>query len=212
MKQLFLFGVSLFFYTIPYNQSISTEFVMNSKALPVSDQCPENVVDTIQQPTFKIGDSIHGGIVFWTDESGAHGLVAAPTDQSESIAWWNGEIRSANATGDGIGMGANNTILIMALETSGNTARDFAAKLCADLSITDPEGKVYNDWYLPSKYELYLMYKNLHLEGVGGFSPGIYWSSSEDFTNYAWSQNFSDGNQQFLFKNNKNRVRAIREF
>ncbi|MDH3650846.1 MAG: hypothetical protein OEQ53_14265, partial [Saprospiraceae bacterium] len=66
---------------------------------------------------YQIGDEAHGGVVFWVDETGKHGLVAAPCDQSETILWWNGMDRVTNATGDGIGAGAMNTLLIIALQT-----------------------------------------------------------------------------------------------
>ena len=34
-----------------------------------------------------IGDSYHGGIIFYLDETGTHGLVAATTDQGTETAW-----------------------------------------------------------------------------------------------------------------------------
>ncbi|MDH3650264.1 MAG: DUF1566 domain-containing protein, partial [Saprospiraceae bacterium] len=94
-----------------------------------------------------------------------------------------------NATGDWIGAGAMNTMLIIALQTNDNPQGNFAAKLCADFSITDVNEEVYGDWYLPSKYELNLMFTNLHLAGLGGFD-GQYWSSTESNISDAWYHNF----------------------
>jgi hypothetical protein len=35
-----------------------------------------------------IGDTHQGGIIFYLDASGCHGLIAAPGDQSTSAAWF----------------------------------------------------------------------------------------------------------------------------
>jgi hypothetical protein len=69
---------------------------------------------------------------------------------------------------------------------------------------------VYNDWYLPSKDELQLMYANLQRFGCstntpsesdngwcatrkGDFSMEWYWSSTDDGNIFAWIQSFDDG-------------------
>ena len=54
-------------------------------------------------------------------------------------------------------------------------------------------GVDYGDWYLPSKYELNLMYTNLHAGKLGNFSEYAYWSSTETDKDIAWFQDFSDG-------------------
>lgn len=66
-------------------------------------------------------------------------------------------------------------------------------------------------WRLPSKDELNLMYTNLRAKGLGNFQNAWYWSSSESITNHAWSQNFSDGREDYL-KVNADCVRAVRAF
>ena len=37
-----------------------------------------------------IGDTHQGGIIFYLDASGCHGLISAPSDQSTGIQWYNG--------------------------------------------------------------------------------------------------------------------------
>ena len=37
--------------------------------------------------TYKIGDFAQGGIIFWLDESGQHGLVCAKEDYPEFVPW-----------------------------------------------------------------------------------------------------------------------------
>ena len=71
---------------------------------------------------------------------------------------------------------------------------------------------VFDDWFLPSKDELNLMYQNLKKSNLGGFSEGYYWSSSEDNASDAWSQVFFNGTQYNLYRKPEVRVRAVRAF
>ena len=165
---------------------------------------------------YKIGDLVHGGIVFWVDETGEHGLVCSLNDlesvPGESLHQWSAGFEVTGATGgtvdsgsgEGKGAGAMNTILIIS-EDRADT--DSAARLCADLV----EGG-YGDWYLSSKGELHLMYTNLHLAGLGGFATAFYWSSTEIDENDAWRQDFDGGLQLNPPKGSFGRVRAIRAF
>ncbi|MDI6734801.1 MAG: hypothetical protein QME42_01185 [bacterium] len=118
-----------------------------------------------------IGQSYGGGIVFYVYDNGQHGLIAATADQSAGIQWYNGTYRVTNAIGDGIGAGKMNTMLIIAMQTNDNTGGNFAAKVCADYSVT-VGGITYGDWYLPSKHELNLLYQQKTV--VGGFSSNYY--------------------------------------
>ena len=156
-----------------------------------------------------IGESYGGGIVFYVYDNGQHGLIAAAADQSTGIQWYNGTYRSTGATGDGLNAGAMNTALIVATQMADNQSGNFAAKVCADYSVT-VGGITYGDWYLPSKYELYLLY--LQRAAVGGFANGFYWSSSEIDNNYVWTHSFNFGLQSSATKNITDRVRAVRAF
>lgn len=107
-----------------------------------------------------------------------------------------------------IGKGESNTEkLVKAMGESTYSKRsgsdktaDYAARLC---SILDHNG--YNDWFLPSRDELNLMYESLHESGLGTFFGNSYWSSSEYDINgdasYAWFQNFSSGDQNLYDRN-----------
>jgi hypothetical protein len=57
----------------------------------------------------------------------------------------------------------------------------------------------FHDWYLPSKDVLNLMYLNLKMQGLGGFTSPNYWSStvydSPFYINYVWGQSFVNGSQ-----------------
>ena len=166
---------------------------------------------------YHVGDLAQGGIIFWVDESGEHGLVCSQNDLEStsgdfSLQWGTSTPIITAATGgsfgsgtEGKGAGAMNTLLIVSSDR-GDT--DSAARLCADLLESE-----YGDWYLPSKGELNLMYMNLHLNDLGGFNEfGIYWSSSEVSSSKAWRQSFNNGSQIDVDKDNVYRVRAIRVF
>jgi len=160
-----------------------------------------------------IGDTHQGGIIFYLDATGCHGLIAAPTDQSTGIEWSNnGAYVDTYAYGNGIGSGEGNSQGIRRWQ--GTCTSCYASELCQDLSLGG-----YTDWYLPSKYELNLMYENigfgdvLGLGNIGNFSFGnFYWSSTEVNTTNAWIQRFSSGAQLIVVKGNAFSVRAVRAF
>jgi hypothetical protein len=176
-------------------------------------------------PTFyTIGDTgPAGGIVFYVDGDGLHGLEAAPSDQSTGIRWSNGSDTNTEAHGDGVGAGKMNTMLIIA--NQGSDSNSYAAGICANLMITY-NGVSYGDWYLPSKYELNLMWENLadsdsdntnpgtsDPNNLGGFANAYYWSSSETSSGTAWGQYFNYGLQGYGSKGGAGvRVRAVRAF
>ena len=161
----------------------------------------------------QIGDTHAGGIIFYLDPDGVHGLVAAPSDQSAAALWGcsgtdisgvpNVTISPPTGPGADIGWGAVNTTAIV------NNCVDagIAASLCDDLVLNG-----YNDWFLPSAVELNLMYTNLHTAGLGGFSGDFYWSSSEFDPSSAYVQAFFSGNQFTNFKFSNFYVRAVRAF
>ncbi len=150
-----------------------------------------------------------GGLVFYDKGSYSNGwryLEAAPSDQSTGAEWGCNGTALTGADGTAVGTGYQNTIDIEAGCTTAGTAAD----ICANLTIG-----IYNNWFLPSKDELNLMYTNLKAYGVGGFAVGYYWSSSEVLTSHAWIQLFNDfsgGYQTDNGKGNPFYVRAIRAF
>lgn len=154
-----------------------------------------------------IGDSYGSGIIFYLDASGQHGLIAATEDLSTGIQWYNGSYTNTTAFASSVGGGDGNTSMIVFNQGAG----DYAAKLCYDLSGFD-------DWYLPSRYELNLMYNNigqgnlLGLGNVGGFADSIYWSSNEYDAKNAFWLDFNDGYQYGTLKETSLYVRAIRAF
>jgi hypothetical protein len=155
-----------------------------------------------------IGQTYQGGKIFYLDASGCHGLISAEADQSSAAAWGSkGNV--TNAIRDGIGAGELNTERIISSQGLGA----YASQLCANYQEAD---QVYGDWYLPSKYELNLLYEQR--DNVGGFS-GLYWSSTEQSNpqyseNRAWGQSFDSQGLQYSTneKDSESHVRAIRAF
>ena len=150
-----------------------------------------------------------GGLIFHVNQNhegdGWRYLEAAPGDQSAGIRWRNGTDNVVTgATGTAVGTGRANTAAIVSAQGAGS----YAAQVCDDLS----EGS-YDDWFLPSRDELNLMYVELKAHGLGGFNGSAgYWSSSElDFQTAAY-QGFSGGGQSWNYKHSTYPVRAARAF
>ena len=159
--------------------------------------------------THYIGENYGGGIVFYVHDNGQHGLIAAIADQGSDIEWNNGTFRTTETSGDGLNAGAMNTAIIIAIQMADDQNGNFAAKVCADYSVL-VGGVTYGDWYLPSKYELNLLY--LQKNVVEGFAIDYYWSSTESNSGYAYVQNFNYGTQNINVKNYPFHVRAVRAF
>lgn len=102
-----------------------------------------------------------------------------------------------------------NSAILVASQMADNQMGNFAAKVCADYSITDG-GVTYGDWYLPSKYELNLLFMQKSV--VGNLAINYYWSSTEYSSSQAWFQYFYSGGQLFNVKSSTYYVRAIRAF
>ncbi len=158
--------------------------------------------------THAIGDTYGGGIVFYVYDGGRHGLIGATSDQSNNIRWYGGSNTNTRARADGVGAGLKNTAIIIANQgpVDGNS---FAASLCNEYSVT-VDGVTYGDWYLPSKYELNLLYLQKNL--FGNFTTGTYWSSTEFSATQVWVHVFFNGEQYESDKYNIISVRAIRAF
>ena len=142
-----------------------------------------------------------GGIVFYITHGGLHGLEAARADQSAGAAWGCYETEIAGADGTAVGTGAQNTVdIVVGCHVSG-----IAANIADNYTLNG-----YDDWFLPSKDELNLLYQQKDV--VGGFAVDYYWSSTEGGSGYARAQGFDVGNQEYGDKNYPLRVRAVRAF
>ena len=173
---------------------------------------------------YQVGDLAEGGIVFYVDETGQHGLEAALEDLTEGATdpyglgygyeWGCYFENVSGADGAAIGTGYQNTMDIVnqgcATENGGITA----AQAALDAEIND-----YSDWFLPSNDELNEMYNTIgpgglgsNIGGFGNSNDSYYWSSSEINNMTAWSIDFGNGGTGDDDKVNPSRVRVIRAF
>jgi hypothetical protein len=167
--------------------------------------------ETFENQKHFIGETYGGGKVFCVDATGQHGLIASPNYVGPTyIMWAPGNYSVTLATGDGFGSGQMNTSIIVSSQGIGDGS-DYAARLCSELIISEG-GIDYGDWYLPSKYELNLMYLQ---RGLLGLNTREHWSSTEYDENQVWMQSFLTGLQHLQDKLSPLAllfVRAIRAF
>jgi len=155
--------------------------------------------------TYYVGQHAEGGVVFYVDSTGQHGLIAAPDDLGWAEWGCDSTLIGPGAQHTAIGTGDTNTEAVIA----GCSQPDFAAKICGTSSVNG-----YSDWFLPSRDEQDSLF--VHKDIVGGFDPGwYYWSSSEydDFQAYCkvnqpeWITNEMIVPKDFYIK-----IRCIRKF
>ncbi|MDE6349600.1 MAG: hypothetical protein K2K67_01170 [Treponemataceae bacterium] len=184
---------------------------------------------------YDIGDKgPGGGWIFYVSEAGfpvyngneriiCHYLECAPTDLG-GISWCpcpSNKDKKPNrreycnvATIDGVGAGRENTINIIKKVHPGGSGNASNCAAYACFKYFTGTSKV-GDWYLPSKMELDLIYKNLVKQGIIN-TTALHWSSSQG-DGIAWGQRFSDGYQYGYYegyggKSNNYCVRAVRAF
>ena len=159
---------------------------------------------------FRVGDiGPAGGRVFFDKgifSDGWRYLEAAPAS-TEFTAPWGTRGQNVAGTQEGIGTGRRNTeIIVQHLQQQRNRETGRAAQMAAALNFGG-----FNDWFLPSRDELNLMFQNRAI--IGDLGDRWYWSSSQSYhRNDAWRQNFGNGSQHRNDKNNSFSVRAIRAF
>jgi len=168
-----------------------------------------------------LGELFGGGIIFFIDETGEHGLIAGlhDLDDGSGAAWSNIVDVEIGEGAHGFYDGAPNTVAIIG--QAGHT--NSAAKMCDDYSN---EG--YDDWYLPTANELLLIRTNamiIHsvLENDGDPNTfgllaafthpySFYWSSLEIGSDFVWWLNMDYDTGNSLTKADFARVRPVRKF
>jgi len=158
----------------------------------------------LSAPVFSIGQHYGGGIIFYIDPTGQHGLIASDIDQPINYMYGDSTLDITGATGTAIGTGQQNTAAIVAADPT----QEIAARICDTSTHAGLTG-----WFLPSVDEVDSMY--VHRDTIGGFNPsGWYWSSSQQSAPAAWIVTFDHPihNEGWTNKNSYLRVRCIRKF
>ncbi len=142
-----------------------------------------------------------GGLIFFVDYNdqyaGFNYLEAAPVSCEVQRTWSSAAAEVPAASGwaaQAVGQGQANTNairIVFGSDTTLNNAAQYADALDNGVPVGCVTSK--DDWFLGSAGDMMLMYTNLRQAGVGGFSVGRYWSSSETAGGTAWSLDFFDG-------------------
>lgn len=177
--------------------------------------------------SYNIGDEgPGGGIIFYYSEEGFYvyqadgsikrcNYLEVSKMEVANVSWCSAEPGIFDCcdinTNKELGFGKLNTYKIINGKHNGGvvSSTNCAAKACAEYSTTQT---TKGEWFLPSKDELNLLYKNLGTRIIATASEAWHCSSSVNDSLYAWSQRFSDGYQYDFDKNNTFAVRAIRAF
>ena len=163
-------------------------FVSSLVVLFVSVLCSGFISSSVA-PKYKIGDFAQGGIVFWVDKTGAHGLVCAKSDIPYKVGW----------------MYAEDVCNNLSITQDGVKYDDWYLPSIKELS------QVYDNYVLIDKIASEnggdVFKKRPYLQLTS------YWSSTEyKNSDYAYRVRFSNGRKLGLDKNYAYRVRAIRAF
>lgn len=160
-----------------------------------------------------VGELFEGGIIVsvWKESGVEHGLIASLanmiTSTSSGVMGWSGNTNTASgATSLVDGLSNTNTIIAQ------NSTANKAATICKAYS-----GGGYNDWYLPSIWELDQCYNaafivNTILGPINGFQFNIYWSSTEKDPSFVYYKYFDQTFNYYSTKGNSYYVRAVRKF
>lgn len=175
---------------------------------------------------YKIGDEgPGGGIVFYYSEKGfdvyeADGSVTrcnyleVSKTEVACVAW----CPCTAETGfcfigsvSEIGFGKTNTYKIINGKHGGGavSSSNCAAKVCFEYSTVKT---AKGEWFLPSKDELNLLYKNLGKRILATATGDFHWSSYQYSDNCAWNHSFGIDYQGGDYKGCTRSVRAIRAF
>lgn len=186
--------------------TVSTTYYVRAYAINATDTAYGNEISFTTNAYF-LGQIFGGGIIFYIDGTGKHGLIAAEQnafDGNNTLFPWGCLGISIPGTSAALDSGQSNTTAIV------NGCIDIgAARVCK--YYWDLNGN-YHDWYLPSKDELNLLHQNRWVFTEQTPFDGDFWCSTEASSVMAWCQNLANGKQVIYEKSTTHFARAIRSF
>ncbi len=154
-----------------------------------------------------LGENYKGGIIFYLDDTGEHGLIASTSDvslnNSTNFMWSGAGFIGATDTSSG----KHNTLL-MASESTGPDYAGYPFKNGLGLNG-------YDDWYIPAQAEMRLLMERRGFIGEFPSLPGEanYWTSTECCRVKALAMNIFYLSDTVTNKlDNRYRIRPIRKF
>ncbi|TXL12340.1 hypothetical protein BMR05_15710 [Methylococcaceae bacterium HT4] len=198
-------------------QFVGNQLSINVQGLPFNSDSFIRINVGAGDPGYAVGDTgPAGGWVFYVTDGGAHGLEAAPRNLQKYT--WGCSDTNTGANGVDVNTGKQNTRAIIHTKCKhpGQVNDRVAAKL-----VSSYEHNGHNDWFLPSKDELNLIYSNLYLHDLGYFprQTESYWSSTEVDATSAYVTHFTYTSDKeygatngIVFKDIALSIRPIRSF
>ena len=118
-----------------------------------------------------------GGIIYWLNPNNPYeGYEVMPFDQSNTVSWQTPIVQGPYGTVTDFGSGQANTIIMVNNQIT--IPAPNAATVCNNLSYNG-----FNDWFLPSRDDLQLVYDNTNTLTATTPSNVYWWSSSEAGSN-----------------------------
>lgn len=149
-----------------------------------------------------LGEYYGDGIVFYVDENGQHGLITATIDKSKRIKRHNGKFSVTHDARDEIEIREYNTERINAIKGAGSSNAQI---------FDNPQDDNLSDWYLPTRYDLNLLYvRRAVIGGYSDFAKG--WRSTEMSSVNAWFYSFITGATFTNGKDDAEYIRILRKF
>ncbi|MDD4149600.1 MAG: hypothetical protein PHE33_06185 [Bacteroidales bacterium] len=153
-------------------------YAINEKGVSYSDE--------LSFTTLQLGGIGPGGGIIFVDGGDSGGMEVGAV-YTEAIMQWGCATTPTGTVSATFGSGLTNTIAIVNFHNSladyeGDPTQcsqvndgSVAAKYCYEFSQNG-----YNDWFLPSRDELYLFISNLQAIGINDFSPDYQYASSTE--------------------------------
>jgi len=155
---------------------------------------------TTKSAGYTIGQAFGGGMIFYIDSTGQHGLIADTTHPVPYVEWGCDSIFID--TKREIGTGQANTLAIV----NGCSQPGIAARLCYDLVLNG-----FDDWFLPSLDEFTQYCKAT--TAINGYGSSSHWTSTAN--DVLWAICYFCGAQDEIIgisKTFKENVLAVRAF